>query len=86
MKTIHKFEIHIGKQSIELPASAEILSVAAQNDALYFWALIETQQATAQFKVDVVATGTPANYSLRAYKGTIHTPYYVWHVFIYPAS
>jgi hypothetical protein len=43
MKTIYKYEIKAGLNIIDMPYSAEILTVQTQEKNSYIWALVDTE-------------------------------------------
>jgi hypothetical protein len=72
MQTIWKFPLQIGGVwEVELPYSAEILSLAMQGDDLCFWARLEPHKARVRRRFTVVGTGhlVPSNCT---FIGTVH--------------
>jgi len=85
MKTIYKYPIDLKqRQWIQLPRGAEILSAHAQDNELFIWALVDTEQEIAPREVLVFATGEVCEIPThRPYQhiDTVHAGPWVWHVF-----
>lgn len=86
MKTIYKYEIYTGSQTIEMPKDAEILCVQRQLDSACVWAIVETSEDTEFKKIDVFRTGHPISDEIgfhREYIGTYQEAGggLIWHVF-----
>lgn len=82
MSTIWKFKLEVTVQNITIPAKAEILSVANQNDKICLWALVEPHNPKIERVIEVVGTGwmiEPAK--KRKFIGTVQVGPFVWHVF-----
>lgn len=84
MKTIYKYEISPGIESFEMPVGAEVLTVQAQNDKPYLWALVDTtEKAVEMRKFGVYGTGHNMPQEPGEYVGTfqLHGGSLVFHVF-----
>ena len=58
MKKIFKYQIDTtDEQSIEMPDSAEILTVQTQNNIPFIWAIINTESPKAKFTLRIFGTG-----------------------------
>lgn len=81
--TIWKYPIEItDEQNVMMPRNAKVLSVAAQNDTLTLWALVDPSAPLESRRVVVVGTGNPITGKLGRFRGTVVMPPFVWHVFI----
>lgn len=82
MKTIWKFPLEVtDRQSIELPAQYEFLSVADQGGQLCLWAEVETTGESVVRTIWIVGTGNPIPKVAAAFIGTVLMPPFVWHVY-----
>lgn len=62
MQVIYKEHLDPGLNKIDLPVGAEILSVAAQNDAVKFWYIFEVgERRTKTRRLHVKTTGSHFN-------------------------
>jgi hypothetical protein len=87
MKTIHKYPLRVqAPQTIHMRKGAEILCVQVQDEELFLWALVDSTIGMVSFRVDVIGTGGTANYSRKAYVGTVQERGFVWHVFAWPEA
>lgn len=96
MKTIHKYPIQIAKrQTVVLPAGAQILTAGLQRGELFVWALIDPEKApSVERRIEVVGTGFSMFDSTRKHIGTVLSEAavidgmmasaFVWHVFELP--
>ena len=57
MKTIWKFPLEMGANSITMPRAAKILTVAAQYDELQMWALVDPDAPREDRVFFVLGTG-----------------------------
>lgn len=83
MKTVWKYPIPVmDLPTIRLPIGAQILTVAAQHDNLYLWALVDPEAQTGEVQLRVLGTGHQCTNPGR-YIGTAHMMdgLLVWHVF-----
>lgn len=84
IQAIWKFELRVTDvQTIEMPAGARVLTVAAQGPALMLWAEVDPSAPVKPLTVRVVGTGfTYGEWRERAgYLGTAQVGPFVWHVF-----
>jgi hypothetical protein len=93
MKTIYKYEITAGLNTIALPEDAEILTVQIQGETPYLWALLNTAKLKKDRYFIIFGTGHDIDmilkstehkpYELHKYIGTFQMPAYglVWHLF-----
>jgi len=83
VKTIHKFTVGFGTNSIEMPAGAKLLHVGAQGQSPYaccVWALVNTSAPMVRRHLCVFGTGHEVDVEA-AYVGTTQVGEFVWHVF-----
>lgn len=57
MKTIYKYEITAGFNSIDMPYDAEILRIGTQGDKPQLWALVDTEHPNEARKFYPFGTG-----------------------------
>lgn len=73
MQTVWKFHLQIGGVwEVEMPANAEILSLALQGDDLFFWAKVEPGNAFVRRRFIVVGTGNAMPSRTLKFLGTVH--------------
>lgn len=77
----YPFDIKDGPQVHTMPRGAAFLHVAAQNDRVCLWALVDTREKTVERKFVLHGTGQPVG-NLEGYCGTAHIGSYVWHLFL----
>lgn len=84
MKTIWKYELELGSQTLELPQGAQPLSVAVQQGGVMLWALVTPEAPTCYRRVYVVGTGHELPEDLGSYVGTVLLTggALVFHVFV----
>jgi hypothetical protein len=88
-KTIWKFELKItDNQTIVMPVNSEILTVQAQNEIPYIWALVDPTETRENRFIEMFGTGRDVHYDMgvsRNYLGTyqLHDSSLVFHVFEY---
>lgn len=85
-QAIYKWTLDIeDKQTLSLPAGAQILSVAMQRDEVCLWALIDPKATKVQDRTfEIFGTGHPIPQGIqRKFLGTVltHGGALVWHVF-----
>lgn len=89
MRTVHKFPLtgH-SKQTIKMPDFSEIIHVAVQDDALYLWATVDTEEPLEDRTFVIVGTGyqIPDNVSTYSHVGTYLAGYFVGHIFEVPGQ
>ncbi len=99
MKTIHKYSIDPGSESIQMPQGARIKHVAGQNDRICFWVIVDPERIGELRHFKVYGTGHeisdeayacgggPSRMSdkeiFESYIGTALIGEFVWHVFEY---
>jgi hypothetical protein len=84
MKRIFKYRLEIeDKQTIEMPAGAQILCVQTQSEGVKLWALVDDQAAPAPRTILIYGTGNPGPGDDVRYIGTAQMAKgaLVWHVF-----
>lgn len=87
MKTIYKYPLEaIDYQEIEMPASAEILTVQTQRGTPCIWALVDTDNDPEERHIRILGTGHPVRSTkdkFRRYIGTFQlmAGNLVYHVF-----
>lgn len=73
MQTVWKFYLQIGGVwEVEMPANAEILSLALQGADLFFWAKVEPGNALERRRFLVVGTGHGIPHYAEKFLGTVH--------------
>lgn len=89
MRTIYKYLIPAYSQqadsdivSITMPLGAKIIEVAVQGNAVYLWAIVDTEASIHAKRFQVVGTGWDlCEFLSQDHIGTVHLNGYVWHVF-----
>jgi len=81
MKTIWKYELTPGIQSINIPQGGSILTAQTQNGRVCVWALVDPSQKSVIKEFEVVATGQPFESESKRYINTVQISWTVWHVF-----
>lgn len=84
MKTIHKYVLEPGTQTVPAPEGAQWLHADAQGHQMVIWAQVDTDQPEAEHQLHVVATGGPVPDEVDSYLGTIQVARSVFHVFTLP--
>lgn len=84
MKTIWKFPLYIvDEQTVQLPDTAQPLSVQIQDGEPCLWALVDPQAPSNPRRVKIFGTGNPVDISGNwNFVGTIQERIFVWHIFI----
>lgn len=85
-RTIWKYTLKLtSRQEIEVPAGADLLSVAEQGAQLCLWAAVDyttEPDITVMRPITIVGTGNIIPDTIRRFIGTVHTRAgFVWHVF-----
>ena len=71
MRTIYKYPLVItDKQTLMLPANAEVLTVAGQHGQPCIWALVDTDAEPKPCEITMCGTGMPCDCALGDYIGT----------------
>lgn len=78
MKTIYKYTV-VGRNKIEMPIGATILSVNMQGKDYCMWALVDTERSTESRYFEVVGTGWELDDNM-SYIGTFFADDFVWHI------
>lgn len=82
---IWKYVLEItDRQTLVMPAGAELLSVANQNGRLCLWALADPSKEKVPRCIEIVGTGNPIPTNpeeIRKFVGTVIIGPFVWHVF-----
>ncbi len=82
MMSIWKFPIErAGKQVIEIPSDAQILSVHLQSGCLCLWAVVSTDSPPETRTISIFGTGHPFDREAGEFIGTVIDGQFVWHVF-----
>lgn len=82
MKTIYKYPLYTtDRQSVPLPAGAEILSIQMQGSGPCLWAIVDTEAIAAPVRIVVVGTGHALPEQPLHFIATVQDGPYVWHVF-----
>ncbi len=81
-KRIFKYPLEItDKQTIAMPANAELLSVQVQNQQLCLWALVDTMLPERETEIAIYGTGNPIPDNTGWHIDTCQLNGLVWHVF-----
>ena len=78
MKTIYKYTV-TGRNKIEMPIGATILSVNMQGRDYCMWALVDTERSTESRYFEVVGTGWELDDNM-SHIGTFFADDFVWHI------
>ena len=83
MKEVWKYKLRSAdRQTVTMPAAAEILQVDDQFSELVMWALVDRDaQNTVSRDIEIFGTGHPMDEAIRIYIGTVLIGSLVWHVF-----
>ena len=83
MKEVWKYKLRSAdRQTVTMPAAAEILQVDDQFSELVMWALVDRDaQNTVSREIEMFTTGHPMDEAIRIYIGTVLIGSLVWHVF-----
>lgn len=83
---IYKYPLKLkASHTVELPQGAKILSVQEQNDAVFFWALVDPELKTSDFHFQCFNTGYPCiPDELGDFVATIEEgeAKHIWHIFV----
>ena len=80
--TIWKFPLHLtDSQEVEMPKSAEVLTVQTQKGSICLWATVESESPRSKRSFRIIGTGHEFDGGLLAYVGTVQQGSFVWHVF-----
>ena len=81
-KRIFKYELGAcERQTLSLPVSSTLLSVASQNGHLVLWAEVDTDLPERNFEFAVCCTGEESPESYTFFLGTVQISELVFHVF-----
>lgn len=84
MRVIYKYKLEYGIVHLHLDPNAEILTVAAQGNALVLWAKVDSKSEVLMLRTFAIyATGEaiPHEPQTTKYIGTVFQGDFVWHVF-----
>jgi len=86
MRTVHKFELEIGANILEIPLGFEVLTVDEQHGKICLWAEVETKNEKHTESFTVFGTGheIESNSGIgHSYLGTVRFKHMnlVWHVY-----
>lgn len=82
MKTIHKFGLEIGSNSLDLPDGAQVLTAQEQGGRIQMWVLVNPEVKHLQHrKFHVYGTGDTLPVNPGRYIATVQRGWTVWHVF-----
>jgi len=83
MRTIWKYPLKLGANTLEMPNAAQALSVQAQDGVLYLWMLVRTEARTERRCFMVFGTGGEIPEKPLSHIGTVlcHGGVLVCHVF-----
>lgn len=81
--SIWKFKIEISSnQQITIPWGSEILFVDIQDDSIFIWAIVDTEQSAKEtINIQMIGTGRPITKMYNNYIGSVQLHSYVWHIF-----
>ena len=84
MRTIHKFPVDAGTNTVIMPRNADILCVQTQRGVPFIWAVVDDYKVTERRQLHVVGTGheMPPGVGRSEYIGTWQeADVFVWHLF-----
>lgn len=83
MQKIYKYTVMTGKNCLQVPRGARVLSAAEQRGTIVVWLLVTPTEPLEEFVVSVYATGEEITEYLGAYVATVLTDggELVWHLF-----
>lgn len=82
MKTVFKYRLGPGMQTVLMPVGAEPLCVRWQHDGISLWCKVDTDQPEDQAGFCVYGTGHPMAEAEQTYIGTVEDPRsLIWHCF-----
>lgn len=81
--TIWKYPLEIkpGRQHVDMPANAEILTAQMQGGAFCLWALVDPSAPSQRRMIAIFGAGHPVPDARRRYIGTTQQSGLAWHVF-----
>ena len=79
MQTIHKYPFNLDTVFLSIPEGGNLLHCAKQNDGLYVWALVDTENILRAHMIDVSVTGGSAPTGMK-YVGTFFDNGFVGHL------
>jgi len=79
---VFKYSLHLTeRQTIEMPANANILHVKEQNGNLCIWAEVDTHDTNGSRTFRIVGTGHDVPSCRAKYIGTCFMGSFVWHIY-----
>jgi hypothetical protein len=86
MKTIYKYSIggslfHGMQAHISIPAGGQFLDIQEQAGEVEMWVLVDTDENTAMWDIEVYGTGHDIYSAENRHLKTIQQGAYVWHIF-----
>jgi len=82
MRTVWKFPVVFGPNTINAPDLQEIVHFAAQEEHLFVWAIVDTEGPYYSKRVTVTWTGTET--PVASHIGSVQDGPYVWHAWELP--
>jgi len=81
-QVIWKYSLEgIGRQRVDMPVGAKVLSVQMQDNALTVWALVNDRAKVLPRTFLVTGTGHEGEFDNMRHVGTVQLRGFVWHVF-----
>jgi hypothetical protein len=82
-RTIWKYPLQIGRNTIQMPAGARVLTVQSQAGTPCLWALVFPHQEQEARVFDLYGTGHPMPANCGEYVGTVqdYGGQLIWHIF-----
>ena len=81
MRTILKYEVqNTDRPVIVMPDGANILAVGMQNDNMFLWADVDTDNGERRYELRVIGTGHPVPFGM-TYVNTVFQGPFVWHIY-----
>lgn len=81
-KTVWKFNLFLGDQSVPMPNGALALALMYQGDQLCLWALVDPEATAVHRRIMICGTGHPlTNADMYTYIGSVVQGPFVWHAF-----
>ena len=82
MHTVYKYALALAdKQTISLPADAEILAIQQQGQELCAWVKVDTDKPERDRTIVICGTGSPIDSEGMRYVSTVQMGDMVWHFF-----
>tara|TARA_R110000803_G_C11777979_1_gene296209 strand:+ start:260 stop:517 length:258 start_codon:yes stop_codon:yes gene_type:complete len=83
MKTIYKYQLNAISMvtEIPIPRKAKVLKCGLQNNQVFIWAMVQTDNEDEIRSFEVCPTGEEVDVKAKNHIGTIFQDELVWHIF-----